>query len=263
MVEEPFTSLRCGAYTGSMGRWVIVLAVLGLLAPAARGEVDVRVAGERVDVTATAAPLAEVLDHLAQQVGMEIVYEGTPPRQPVTLTLEGRSPAEAVQSILEGQGLNYALVADPSGRGVRTLLLAGPVGTGSTPTRAAPQPVRRPVVRRPIIPPGASPEAMGSDFTEPDEEDPFAEPDFPGDNPFEDPNLTGEDPATGGEATPSSAGGPAAGAPPPGSGVLPFPGGQPQIYPASPFTPQPFSAVPPGPAAPATPQQEESGQRPQ
>ena len=35
-------------------------------------------------MTATAAPLADVLDRLARQIGMEIVYDGTPPRQRVT-----------------------------------------------------------------------------------------------------------------------------------------------------------------------------------
>ena len=42
-----------------MGRWVVVLTALGLLAPAARAEVDVRVSGEEVNVTATAAPSDE------------------------------------------------------------------------------------------------------------------------------------------------------------------------------------------------------------
>jgi hypothetical protein len=236
------------AYTGFMERWVLCLVSLGLLAPAARAEVDVRVSDERVDVTATAAPLADVLDRLARQIGTDIVYEGTPPRQRVTLALEGRSPAEAVQGILEGQGLNYALVADPSGRGVQTLLLAGPAGKGSSPPPARPT---SPRVRRPIIPPGASPEMMDPDLANMDEEEPFDDSEFMDEDSAEDPDLTGEPPPG------YPAGLPGAGAPPPGAGVLPFPGGQPQVYPASPFTPQPFTPPPPGPSAPAGAEEDE------
>ena len=173
-----------------MGRWVLWLVWLGLLAPAARAEVDVRVSDERVDVTATAAPLADVLDRLAAQIGMEIVYEGKAPRQRVTLALEGRSPAEAVQGILEGQGLNYALVADPSGRGVQTLLMAGPAGKGASLAPARPT---APRARRPIIPPGAGPEAMDPDFAGMYEEEPFDDSEFMDEeDPAEDPGLTGE-----------------------------------------------------------------------
>ena len=222
-----------------MGRWVLCLVWLGLLAPAARAEVDVRVSDERVDITATAAPLADVLDRLAGQIGMEIVYEGKPPRQRVTLALEGRSPAEAVQGILEGQGLNYALVADPSGRGVQTLLLAGPAGKGATLAPARPT---APRARRPIMPPGAGPEAMDPDFA--GMEEPFDDSEFMDEEDLaEDPDLTGEPPPG------YPAGIPGAGAPPPGAGALLFPGGQPQIYPASPFTPQPFSVPPAAPPA--------------
>ena len=53
-----------------------LIVALTLIAPMARAEVVVRVSQELVDVTATAAPLADVLDHLARQTGMEIVYDG-------------------------------------------------------------------------------------------------------------------------------------------------------------------------------------------
>jgi hypothetical protein len=222
-----------------MGRGAVLLLALGLLAPAARAEVVVRVTGERVDVDATAAPLADVLDRLAGQTGMEIVYEGARPRQRVTLALQGRSPAEAVQGILEGQGLNYALVADPTGKRVQTLLLAGPVGKGTTPPGPAP---RAPRIRRPVMPPGTGPEMMDPDFADMEDEEPFEDPEL--EEPFDDP-LPPEATIPEGAVT----------APPPGAGVLPFPGGQPQIYPASPFTPQPFS-VPPDTTPPPGPPQE-------
>jgi hypothetical protein len=245
-----------------MGRWVPCLLSLGLLAPAARAEVEVRVSDERVDVTATAAPLADVLDQLARQIGMEIVYDGQPPRQHVTLALEDRSPAEAVQGILEGQGLNYALLADPSGRRVQTLLLAGPVGKGSGTPPARPA---APRARRPFFPPGAGPDMMGPDMMDPDMMDPdMMDPDA--EEPFDEQELMEEEepaqiPQGEGEQPPGfpagvlapgvpAPGAPAPGESAPGAGMLPFPGGQPQVYPASPFTPQPFSPLPPAETEP-------------
>ena len=216
-----------------------LIVALTLIAPMARAEVVVRVSQELVDVTATAAPLADVLDHLARQTGMEIVYDGKPPRQKVTLALQGRSTAEAVQGILEGQGLNYALVADPTGTRVQTLLLAGPAGRGTSTGSAsrAPAPIRR----RPVLPPGASPEMMDPGFDEMNDEELYDDSGLIDEALLEDePPLEDEEPLTPEVATP----------PPPGSGPLPFPGGLPRIYPASPFTPQPFAPPQPGTASP-------------
>ena len=210
------------------------------MAPMARAEVVVRVSQERVDVTATAAPLADVLDQLARQTGMEIVYDGKPPRQKITLALQGRSAAEAVQGILEGQGLNYALVADPTGTRVQTLLLAGPVGRGTSTGSVSRPPA--PIARRPVLPPGASLEMMDPGLDEMDDEDLYDDPGLMDEALLEEePPLEDEDPLA-----------PPTAAPPPGSGALPFPGGQPRIYPASPFTPQPFG---PGAIQPETPQE--------
>ncbi len=211
-----------------------------LLAPAAtaRAEVAVRVARDQVAIDATAAPLADVLDRLARQTGMEVVYEGSPPRQRITLALEGRTPTEAVLAILEGQGLNYALVADPSGVNVQTLIIAGAAGTGTSSggrTASRSRNNRRP--RRPPIPEPVEedPEMLDPDFDDLDEEDPFE---------LEDPSLIGQDtppPAQGGAA-------PAAEAPIPAAGPMPFPGGQ-QVFPASPFTRQPTYPQPRPPGA--------------
>ncbi len=217
-----------------MGRWVLVALVL--TAPVARAEVVVRVAEERVDVTATAAPLADVLDGLARQTGMEIIYDGKPPRQRVTVDLKGRSAAEVVQGILEGQGLNYALVADPTGLQVQTLILAGPAGKGSSTGGSSRSP--SPLSRRPPLPPGARPGMMDPGLDGLEDEDFYDESDLMDEELLEDePPLDEEGPLA-----------PAAAVPPPGSGALPFPGGQPRVYPASPFTPQPSFGPPPGPS---------------
>ncbi|HEY5906643.1 MAG TPA: hypothetical protein VIZ31_01290, partial [Vicinamibacteria bacterium] len=98
---------------------------LGLLVVAARpvsAEVNVRVTAGRVDITASAAPLSEVLRRLAERTGMKVVYEGAEPREPVTVSLPGRSPVEAVNELLKDRGLNYALSVHATGR-VETLII--------------------------------------------------------------------------------------------------------------------------------------------
>src|SRR5262245_39930616 len=110
-------------------RVLIGLALAAALGSPLRAEVTVRGVAGRVHVTANAAPLADVLDRLARQTGMKVVYEGPAPRQLVTVSLLGRSPAEAVHDLLEGQGLNYALLGDSSGTGVQTLLMTGPAAS--------------------------------------------------------------------------------------------------------------------------------------
>jgi hypothetical protein len=107
---------------------LVVLAAV----PAAAAEISVKAANGHVDVTATTAPLAEILDRISRQTGMKIVYEGAPPRQLMTVSLLGRTPAEAVNALLEGQGLNYALIADATGTSVQTLLMTGSSTAKST-----------------------------------------------------------------------------------------------------------------------------------
>ena len=125
--------------------------VFAACASPASAAVAVQAVEGKVDVTATAAPLAEVLDHLARQTGMKIVYEGPAPRQLVTLSLSDRSPADAIAAILEGQGLNYALVLDLTATKVDKLLVTGQSPTGTTSRRAPPPPPRRALVRPPIL----------------------------------------------------------------------------------------------------------------
>jgi hypothetical protein len=227
-----------------MRRAGLIVATLSLGASAASAEVMVRVSGDRVAVRATAAPLADVLDRLARQTGMAVVYEGPPPRQPVTVAFEGRSPTEAVLGLLEGQGLNYALVADPTGRHVATLVLSGAAGTG-TMTASAPTP-RFPRVRRPFpVIPGAGPEAANPRFSSSDAEPVEDEPFLPDESAPDD--ASGADsPADSGRALPGAAGS----APTVGPSA---PGSQGQTYPVSPFTPQAPAVLPFPPAPPGTP----------
>lgn len=225
-----------------MGRLAAVVSSLLLTGSLAAAEVAIRVAGEEVDVNATAAPLADVLNDLARKTGMEVVYEGSPPRQQVTLALVGRSPTEAVLDILEGQGLNYALVADATGTQVQKLIVAGPAGKGTISGSGASAPATR--GRRPIMaPPTANREMLGSDPNEDD--DPFEDPalmdeEFPEDDP-----ALGEDPAAAAPEGP-----PVPPVPDAAPAPIPFPGGR-QVFPASPFTPQPTDPLPGPPPNPA------------
>ncbi len=216
--------------------------VLLALAPAAPGaaEVTVRVSGGRVDLTATAAPLGDVLDRLARQTGMKVVYEGPAPRHPVTLSIQGRTPAEAVLCVLEGSGVNFALVGDATGAGVQSLLVAGAAPASAAPSAAMPS-RPSPGPRRTFgIPPAASPEADDAVFGDEDTETP----EEPG------PGLEMTDPSAA--AAPGSVVPPQDVAKPPGEpagAAAPPPPALPGFS-ASPFTPQP-QPFPPGVGLPA------------
>jgi hypothetical protein len=186
---------------------------LAFAAATASAEVQIRLAEGRVDLQATAAPLADVLDRLARQTGMKVVYEGPAPRFLVSLSLERRTPVEAVLGTLEGLGLNYALQLDPTGTRVQTLVMAGATSpSASFRSTATPVPTSR------VVPPPISSADAIEDteaFDEPVEED--LEPEPP-------PQVV----------------------PPPGGGI-PIPGATPPPVPgltgpgAPPFNPMPYS----------------------
>jgi hypothetical protein len=234
------------------GAWL----ALTLLAAPAAADVTVRVTppvgatAAQVELVATKAPLNEVLDRLARQIGMKVVYEGSSPRQLVTLSLQGRSPAATVLAVLEGQGVNFALLSDPSGAGVQTLLVTGvtPSTGASTATSLGGQggqPVG--VMRRPSAPPASGPDAMGVEEEDAEEEEPLEQP------AVNEPQATA--PEVGG---PAGAGGPQG--QPATPGAVPVPTPRPPMaqptspYPVSPFAPQPFPPLPPGVPGAATPQ---------
>jgi hypothetical protein len=115
---------------------LLATAVL-LLAPGpGDAAVEVRVAGQSVDVQATNAPIAEVLERLSRQTQMKVVYEGAPPRQMISLDLRGRTPVEVVVAALEGQGVNYAMSMDDTGTRVQTLLVTGTASSSPAASRA-------------------------------------------------------------------------------------------------------------------------------
>src|SRR5258706_8239930 len=126
------------------------LAACGLLlaASAFAGDVDVRgTTAGRVSVHVNAAPLSEVLDRLARQTGMKVVYDGAPPRAVVRgRQVEDVTVADAVADVLEGLGVSYALRLDATGLKVDTLLVLGAGrGPSSSPSSSA--------ATRPPVPP--------------------------------------------------------------------------------------------------------------
>ncbi len=213
---------------------------LGLLvlagSPVAASEVRVEVKGTQVDLTATAAPVSEVLDHLARATGMKLVFEGATPRSPVTLSVRGRSPRETVLAVLEGLGINYALIADPTGVRVQTLLLTGtgPAAASSSRGAAAYGGQRRNMPIRPEA------DVLGEDVEPPleepglpaGEEEPPEVPESPG--PAENPSDLSAAPEPPATPTPTYSPGP--------------------FLPRAPNTVQPFQPFPapaPTPTAPA------------
>ena len=237
------------------------LVVLAFAACPAAAEVTVRVSGGHVDLAATAAPLADILDRLGRQTGMKVVYEGPAPRQLVTLSIQGRTPAETVLSVLEGLGVNFALVADPSGAGVQTLIVAG--ASAATAAASSPAPSRAvPGPRRPFgPPPGSSPDTVDPGIEEEGEDvpDDSGVPILPiGGGEMADPGAAPDAGATP-AAVPGT--GPGANAAPRLPGNIPFPPTSPMPgFSASPFTPQPqpFPVPPANPPAPAAPNPEEN-----
>jgi hypothetical protein len=135
-----------------------ILTVGGLLVLAAHAfpdQVELRTTQPgRVSLKVTAAPLSEVLDRLARQTGMKVVYDGAPPRTVVrSRQVEDVTPAEAVADVLEGLGVSYALRLDATGAKVDTLLVlaATKSGPAASPRPAVP-PVRLPGVANVPVP---------------------------------------------------------------------------------------------------------------
>lgn len=126
----------------------VALASLLAVRPAAPDTV-IRRAGDRVDVRATAAPVAEVLDRLGRETGMKVAYDGAPPRARISVSLSGVTPAQAVLAVLEGQGLNYVLRMDPTATRVETLLMVTGGASSATPAGTPRASLPRPIDREP------------------------------------------------------------------------------------------------------------------
>jgi hypothetical protein len=97
-----------------------ILLTLSTAVPA-RADVHVHRGLEQLDVQATAAPLTDVLEGIARETGMKVIYDGSPRRVLVSVRIRARTEREAVSALLYGLGLNYAWRTDTQRRRVETL----------------------------------------------------------------------------------------------------------------------------------------------
>lgn len=147
-----------------MGHWttVAVLLAAAAAATAPRGsQLRIETSSDGIAIKAVAVPLADVLDRIARETGMKVLYDGAPPRKPVTLSLTRRNSVDMVNAVLQEAGVNYAVVLDPSRTRIARLLV----------TTAAPPPKRRlaaapaPDAEEPLDEPAAPAEGEGSEAT--------------------------------------------------------------------------------------------------
>ncbi len=211
----------------------IGLALVILSAPAVHAAVEIRPeAGGKLSLRAD-APASEILDRLASQTGMKVVYEGGAPRTRVNVSFENRTQAEAVLLVLEGLGYDYLVRYDRSGTRAELLLVSGPSSNVNKPLPSTSSPTSTPAGRpaRPV-----DPEEEDEEEAAEEAEEEVAAPSEPAAPPPHRPQAPNMRPAFGPNATPR--------------------------YPVSPFAPNspglPTVVTPPSPApegqAPVAPQ---------
>jgi len=114
--------------------------------------ISIHLHGEQVDIHAEGVPLVQVLNGVAGEAKMSIVYDNAqPPQDPVSFDIKNATVSEAITELLRGHGLVYVAKMDAGGKRVDTLLLttgaAGPVHAapgeplpnGDPPMEAPPQ----------------------------------------------------------------------------------------------------------------------------
>jgi hypothetical protein len=121
-------------------RNVAVLSVLVLAgnAFASASPIQIEIRGDRVSIHAEKVPLVQVLNGVAWESKMKIVYDTSPPQDLVTIDLKDVTLRDAVTQLLRGHGLVYVARMDASGARIDTLVLTS---GGAGPVRmSAPQP---------------------------------------------------------------------------------------------------------------------------
>jgi len=122
-------------------RVVVVLSVLGLAARSFAGAppIQIELHGERVSIRAEKVPLVQVLNGVAWEAKMKIVYDTSPPQDVVTIDLRDLTLSDAITQLLRGHGLVYVARMDASGARVDTLVLTSG-GPGAVKMSAPPPP---------------------------------------------------------------------------------------------------------------------------
>jgi hypothetical protein len=220
-------------------RSIFALAVALAVGVSAEGS-EVLASPGGVTIRTEATPVSQVLDQLAKEAGIRIIYDGPPPRDLVTVDRHSRTLAEAIPALLEGLGLSYVLKMDASGTEVETLFLAGRAALGTTVAAASPASSSRAERIRQIL------EQRRAQEQEPaaPSEDSVDEPPVPADEPEGPPPDSFPDAVAAAQQAQESD----AGAQQQKSAAPPV-----QIAPSSSFTPSPFGPPPPPPQPPSNP----------
>jgi hypothetical protein len=164
--------------------------------------IEVRLDDEALTVQTNGAPLASVLERIKQATGIELVFEGPPPRQLIRAQLRRSTIAAAIVDLMQGQSLSYAIQLDETGKKPLKMIIFTNVA------RAAPSASSR----RPFRPAPPRPEP---DFEEPPEME------FPEDEPPPPEGMVAPEPPEGRKSMPEEPE-EMEDAPPPGKTLSPF-----------------------------------------
>jgi hypothetical protein len=85
--------------------------------------ISIQIRGERIDIQADNTPLVQILNGVAWEAKMKIVYDAPPPQDPVTVNIKNATLSQAITDLLHGHGLIYVAKMDASGSRVDTLVL--------------------------------------------------------------------------------------------------------------------------------------------
>lgn len=109
-------------------RLLAVTLALAAVAPVTEAvEIALQVrANGRIDLRVSAAPLSAVLDRLASETGIQLVYQGNRPEWLVSLEVYGSDQAQTVLEALQQLGMNYAVSLDAHGTRVRKVVIDDP-----------------------------------------------------------------------------------------------------------------------------------------
>jgi hypothetical protein len=107
--------------------WRDVLALAAILSlsvrPGESSPIVIHIRGERVDIRADNTPLVQILNGVAWEAKMKIVYDAPPPQDPVTVNIQNATLSQAITDLLIGHGLVYVAKMDAAGTRVDTLVL--------------------------------------------------------------------------------------------------------------------------------------------
>jgi hypothetical protein len=133
--------------------WTVVFTLLAQIGQPAPIVIQIR--GERVDIHADNTPLVQILNGVAWEAKMKIVYDAPPPQDPVTVNIQNATLSDAISDLLRGHGLIYVAKMDAAGTRVDTLVLTNG-NPGEVPISASeappPEPDMQPEMPQEIMP---------------------------------------------------------------------------------------------------------------